>query len=105
MITRIWHGWTNLKNEKAYERLLREEIFVHIMEKKIPGFRKIELLKRNQLSEIEFITIMWFDSIENIKAFAGEDYTRAVVPQKAQDLLLRYDRVSQHYEVIESKVS
>ncbi|MHA2156607.1 MAG: acyl-CoA dehydrogenase [Candidatus Hodarchaeales archaeon] len=42
---------------------------------------------------------MWFDSLEAIRAFAGEDYEVAVVPPKARRLLSRYDARSQHYEV------
>jgi len=42
---------------------------------------------------------MWFDSIDAIRAFAGEDYEVAVVPPKARELLKRFDGRSQHYEV------
>jgi heme-degrading monooxygenase HmoA len=104
MIARIWHGWTNKQNAASYESLLKEEIFIAIGNRKIEGFHKIELLKRPLDKEVEFVTIMWFHSIDAIKAFAGEEYEKAVVPQKAQQLLLRYDALSQHYEVTESKM-
>ncbi|MFW9832045.1 MAG: hypothetical protein ACFFD8_09755 [Candidatus Thorarchaeota archaeon] len=42
---------------------------------------------------------MWFDSIEAVQAFAGDDYETAVVPPKARALLSRYDTHAQHYEV------
>jgi len=42
---------------------------------------------------------MWFDTIEAVRAFAGEDYEVAVVPLKARTLLSRFDARSQHYEV------
>jgi len=48
---------------------------------------------------MEFVTVMWFDSIEAVRAFAGEDYEVAVVPPKARALLSRFDAHSQHYEV------
>jgi hypothetical protein len=105
MIARIWHGWTSPENAGAYEKLLKEEIFVNITNRHIEGFRKIELLKRPHGNEVEFVTIMWFQSINAVKAFAGEDYEKAVVPQKAQGLLLRYDAISQHYEITESKLA
>jgi hypothetical protein len=50
--------------------------------------------------ETEFITIMWFDSLKAVEEFAGKDYEKAVVPEKAQKILSRYDDRSQHYEVI-----
>jgi hypothetical protein len=48
---------------------------------------------------VEFVTIMWFDSLEAVRDFAGEDYEVAVVPAKARALLLRFDARSQHYQV------
>lgn len=101
MIGRIWHGWTTPANADAYESLLKIEIFVGIQERKIPGYREIQLFRRDLVDEVEFVTIMWFDSIEAVRTFAGEDYEVAVVPQKARTLLARFDARSQHYEVRE----
>jgi heme-degrading monooxygenase HmoA len=100
MISRIWHGWTKLENADAYESLLRHEIFLGIQERQIAGFREIELLRRSLETEVEFITIMGFDSIEAVRVFAGEDYEAAVVPPEARALLSRFDERSQHYEVV-----
>ncbi len=99
MITRIWHGWTIPENADAYEALLKTEIFTGIQQRQIPGFRGIQLLRRNLAGEIEFVTMMRFDSIDAVRAFAGEDYEIAVVPEKARALLSRFDARSQHYEV------
>jgi antibiotic biosynthesis monooxygenase (ABM) superfamily enzyme len=99
MISRIWHGYTIPTNADAYEHLLREEIFAWIAGRSIPGYRGIQLLRRSLESEVEFITIMWFDTLESVKAFAGEDYEAAVVLPQAQALLAHYDARSQHYEV------
>jgi heme-degrading monooxygenase HmoA len=100
MISRIWHGYTTLENADAYEKLLREEIFVGIKNRKISGYKGIQLLRRQLATETEFITIMWFDSYDSVKRFAGEDYEKAVVPDKARKILSRYDSESQHYAVI-----
>ena len=99
MISRIWHGWTTKENADVYEELLKSEIFVGIQERKIPGFTGIHLLRRDQEAEVEFITIMWFDSLEDVRSFAGEDYQVAVVPPKARAVLKRFDERSQHYKV------
>lgn len=99
MICRIWHGWTLPENADAYESLLKNEIFPGINNRQIEGYKGIELLRRNLGKEVEFITIMWFDSIEAIRAFAGADYETAVVPPKARSVLSRFDPESQHYEV------
>ena len=99
MIGRVWHGWTTPENADAYESLLRHEIFEGIQGRKIAGFREIQLLRRSLEAEVEFITIMWFDSLEAVRAFAGEDYEVAVVPPQARALLSRFDERSQHYDV------
>ena len=103
MIARLWHGWTTPENADRYEALIRTEIFAGIVERKIPGFRKIELLRRPLDDEVEFVTIMWFSSLDAIKAFAGADYERAVVPPAARAMLSRFDPTSQHYEVREER--
>ncbi len=99
MIGRIWHGWTTPANADAYEALLKSEIFVGIGERQISGYRGIQLFRRFLGAEVEFVTIMWFDSLEGVRVFAGEDYEVAVVPPKARALLARFDARSQHYEV------
>jgi hypothetical protein len=99
MIARIWHGWTSQANADAYQALLHEEIFPGIEERQIAGFRKIQLLRRDHGQEVEFVTIMWFDSLDAVRTFAGEEYELAVVPAGARAVLARFDARSQHYEV------
>jgi len=99
MISRIWHGWTAPRNGDAYEDLLREEVFTGIKARRIEGFRTIQLLRRTAGDEIEFVTIMEFDSLDAVRVFAGEDYEAAVVPPEARALLTRFDARSQHYEI------
>ncbi len=104
MIGRIWHGWTAPENADTYENLLKEEIFGGIEGRAIPGFREIQLLRREAGDEVEFITILAFDDLDAVRAFAGEDYTLAVVPPKARQVLAHFDARSQHYEFRETRV-
>jgi heme-degrading monooxygenase HmoA len=99
MIARIWHGWTTPENADVYEALLKAEIIVGIKNRQIRGFRDIHLLRRNTGEEVEFVTIMYFDSLDAVREFAGEDYEAAVVPAKARAVLSRFDARSQHYEM------
>jgi len=101
MIGRIWHGYTTTANADIYENLLKEEIFTGIRQRSIPGFQEIQLLRRELTNEVEFVTIMWFDDLKAVRAFAGEDYEVAVVPPHARALLSRFDERSQHYAVEE----
>ena len=105
MISRIWHGWTSLENADAYERLLRTEIFEAIGARVIEGFLGIDLLRRQHPNEVEFVTIMWFSSLQAVAAFSGLDYEVAVVPPAALELLDRFDARSTHYDVRERRVS
>ncbi|MFW9777727.1 MAG: antibiotic biosynthesis monooxygenase [Candidatus Heimdallarchaeota archaeon] len=100
MISRVWHGWTTHENAEAYETLLREEIFRDIENRAIKGYLGINLFRRDMNPETEFMTVMWFDSFDAVREFAGKDHEKAVVPPKAKELLSRYDKRSQHYEVI-----
>lgn len=102
MVGRIWHGWTKPENADKYENLLKTEIFPGIAAKDVPGYKGIQLFRRAiDNEEVEFITIMWFDSWAAIKQFAGEDYEQAYVPPKARQVLARFDERSQHYEIRE----
>ena len=98
-IKRIWHGWTTADNAEVYENLLYEKIFPGIEAKTIPGYRSIELLRRDVGDEVEFITVMTFDTLDNVIEFQGVDYERAYVPAEARKVLAHWDETSAHFEV------
>lgn len=102
MIIRIWHGWTLPENADSYENILKREVFKGIEDKILAGYKKIELLRRDLSNEVEFVTIMRFNSIDDIKQFVGEDYEQAYVPPAARKRLKRFDHRSQHYELREA---
>lgn len=99
MIARVWHGWTTPENADTYENILNNEVIPLIESYNMDGYKEIQVLKREHPSEVEFITIMLFDSLDKIKQFVGEDYEVAHVPKAAQKVLKRYDSHSQHYEI------
>ena len=99
MIARIWHGWTTPENADSYESLLETEVFPGIEAKDVAGYRGIRLLRRATGDEVEFVTMMLFDSLDEVRAFAGEDYETAYVPPAARRLLARFDERSAHYEL------
>ena len=100
MISRIWHGWTSRENAAAYEELLTSEILPGIAGRGIAGYRGAHLLRREVPDEVEFVTILWFDSLDAVSEFAGPDFDHSVVPEKARRLLSRFDDRSQHYETV-----
>jgi hypothetical protein len=103
MIARVCHGWTTPANADTYENLLRTQIFPGIFAKNVDGFRKIELFRRDLGAEVEFMTVMWFDGLDAVKSFVGEDHEIAYVPAAARAVLARFDPRAQHYEIREQR--
>jgi antibiotic biosynthesis monooxygenase (ABM) superfamily enzyme len=103
LICRLWRGWTTPENEISYEEIVRSEVIPEIEARRIPGFVQIDLMKRDLGGEIEFQTLMWFESLEAISAFMGEDYSASHVPAAARRVLKRFDERAMHYEVIDRR--
>lgn len=97
MIARTWHGYTKPEHADAYEAMLKPELLPGIS--KVKGFRGSYLLRREAGAEIEFVTIILWDSIEAIRAVAGTDYETAVIPEERRKYLARFDAKAAHYEV------
>lgn len=84
MICRIWRGWTTPENAEAYRAVVLGEVIPGIEAMKIPGFRHIDVLRTERAAEVEFTTLMWFDSLDDVRAFMGEDYSVSHVPAAAR---------------------
>ena len=103
MICRLWRGWTTHENSDAYERIVRGEVIPGIEARRIPGFRHIDLMRRELGDEVEFQTLMWFESLDAIIAFVGEDYAVSHVPAAARSVLKRFDSHAAHFEVLDRR--
>ena len=102
-IKRVWHGWTTIKNADKYQKILQNEVIPGIEAKNISGFKKIEVLRIDLQEEVEFVTIMTFESLQNVIALQGENYKKCYVPNVAQEVLKRWDLEVPHYELIETR--
>ena len=102
-IKRVWHGWTTKENADKYQSILLNEVIPGIEAKKIPGFKKIEVLRIELQGEVEFVTIMTFESLRNVIALQGENYRKCYVPDAARKVLKRCDLEVPHYELIETR--
>ena len=100
MIARIWHGWTKSGDAKAYENMLRDEIFPSIAARNIKGYRGAELFIKQDADEVEFVTLLRFDSLDAVKDFAGADEGKPVIYPKVEALLIRMDERSRHYRIV-----
>ena len=103
MICRLWRGWTTPANAADYEEVVRRQVIPGIESRAVPGFRHIDLMRREGEGEVEFQTLMWFDDLASIRAFMGEDYAASHVPAAARAVLARFDERAAHYEVIDRR--
>ena len=98
MIARVWHGYTKPEHADAYEAMLKPEPLPGIS--RTEGYRGSYLLRRDLDGEVEFITILLWDSIDDIRAVAGPDYETAVIPEERRQYLVHFDAKSAHYEIV-----
>ena len=101
-VARVWHGWTTVENADAYEAVVDGEVLPAIFERDIPGLVSAHLLRADKVEngEVEFTTIMWFESLGSVKNFMGENYHRAHVPENAQAVLKRFESEAKHFHVL-----
>ena len=103
MICRVWRGWTTLGNAASYQRILLGSVIPAIEARRIPGFHQIDILRLDREKEVEFTTLMWFDSIDSVRNFMGADYTVSHVPAEARAVLARFDAHAAHLEVVDRR--
>lgn len=77
--------------------MLKPELLPGISKAK--GYRGSYLLRREAGGEVEFITILLWDSIDSLRAVAGPNYETAIIPEERRKYLTRYDQKAAHYEV------
>ncbi len=100
MIARVWHGYTRPEHAEGYESMLKPELLPGIS--KVKGYRGSYLMRRQAGEEIEFITIILWDSLDSVRAMAGPNYETAVIPEERRKYLSRYDATAAHYEIVSS---
>ena len=95
MITRMWRGWTRPEDADDYERFLLDELFPSM--RGLDGFLAADVLRRDDGDEVAFVTLTRFRSIDDIRAFAGEQLDVAVIEPRAAELLSHYDQRAANY--------
>jgi hypothetical protein len=103
MICRVWRGWTTAQNAGPYMRIVSGEVIPGIEARHIQGFRHIDLLRRDSGDEVEFTTLMWFDNLDCVRAFMGDDYSLSHVPAPARAVLSRFDERAAHFDVLDRR--
>ena len=98
MIARVWHGSAKPEHADAYEALLKPELLPGVS--KVKGYKGSYLLRRENGKEVEFITILLWESLDAIRAFAGPDFEASIIPEERRQYLSKHDTKAQHYEVV-----
>ena len=98
MIARVWHGATKPEHADTYESMLKPELLPGLS--KVPGYKGSYFLRRDRGTEVEFITIIFWESLDALIAFAGRDYEVSIIPEERRKYLSRHDEKAQHYEVV-----
>ena len=98
MIIRIWTARSTAANAIKY----REHFETHVLPalRVLKGYLQAELLSRASSEGVEIVVTTRWESLEAIRAFAGDDLEKAVVADEAKLLFTDWDRRVQHYEVL-----
>ena len=97
MIARVWHGSTRAEDAEAYAAYIEESGVGPA--RSLEGARGSLVLRRVQGGRAEFETIILFDSLENVRAFAGDDLEAAVFFPEDDRYLVDRELAVRHYEV------
>jgi heme-degrading monooxygenase HmoA len=97
MIARIWKGAVRREDGDTYADYIRETGLAGYAE--TPGNRGAWMLRRDVDDRTEFVTFTLWESLDAVKAFAGDDYETAVYYPEDDGFLVERDEKCAHYEV------
>jgi heme-degrading monooxygenase HmoA len=97
MIARIWRGWAPVAVASDYQRHYETEVSSHL--RGVDGFRGAQLLRKDDGQEVMFTSVTFFNDIDAVRGFAGEDYEQAIVEETARRALSRWDERVSHHDV------
>lgn len=100
MIARTWHGAVPVEKSDAYHGYLLETGVSDY--RKTPGNRGVYVLRRNEGETTHFLLLTLWDSLDAIRAFAGDDIERARYYPEDEEYLLELEPTVTHYEVLTS---
>ncbi len=98
MIARIWHGETAAAKSEEYLHYLNETGVPDY--RATQGNRSVYVLRRIEGDRAHFLTLSFWDSIDDVKRFAGPDPERARYYPEDEEFLLDFEPEVGHYEVV-----
>ena len=97
MIARLWRGRAKGANAAAYLHHFTETVMPEL--KALAGHRGAWLLRQEVEGETEFLALTLWESLDAIRAFAGDEIETAIVEPQARAVLSSFDEFAHHYEV------
>jgi heme-degrading monooxygenase HmoA len=97
MIARMWFGRTKAEDYDAYLAYLEESGVAEL--RQTPGNQGVMVVRRLDGDEAEFGVISFWSSLEDVKAFAGEDVHVARYFPADERFLLEFTPRLKHFEV------
>jgi hypothetical protein len=98
MIARLWRGWTTAEDADAYESFLRDDLLPQVA--RLDGYHGGYVMRRDVPEGVEFVTMTMFESLDAVRAFAGEDFEIPVIEPRARELLSHFDDRAGHYDTV-----
>ena len=99
MISRHWTGLAKSECADQYVEHLQRDTFPAI--RRLAGFKTASILRRQVAEGVEFLIVTTWESLDAIRAFAGDHAEAAVVPEAVQRMMVRYDRTVRHFDVVD----
>src|SRR5690242_15688930 len=98
MISRMWHGMVPTEKAKAYREFLNARAIPDY--RSVKGNISVHILERTEGDTTHFITLTFWENLEAIKAFAGEEVEMAQYYEEDKDFLLEFEPWVVHHEVV-----
>ena len=98
MIVRMWHGRVPSAKAAAYRTFLNERAIPDYAS--VAGNVRVHILERSDGEVTHFVTMTFWNGIEAIRAFAGDDVTKAKYYPEDAEFLLEFEPEVVHYDVV-----
>jgi heme-degrading monooxygenase HmoA len=98
VIARLWHGRVPAAKAAAYREFLDRRAIPDY--RSVPGNVSVRILERAEGDVVHFVTLTFWDSMDAIRAFAGDDIARAKYYAEDKDFLLEFEPTVVHYDVV-----
>ncbi|HEX6224834.1 MAG TPA: hypothetical protein VFZ52_10515 [Chryseolinea sp.] len=103
MVERHWRGISIREKAEQYIHHLTNETLPDL--KALPGFKSLSILRREVREGTAFLIITRWETLEDMRSFAGIDLESAVVPDLVKSIMIKFDSRVEHFNVVHQSES